>query len=264
MKAMKKIFAAAVAVCAGAALQAQQLTGYDVVKLAEEVDEGKTNSSRAVLTLTSQKGAVRTREILMREKDYGNIKKSVFIFSAPKDVLGVAYLSFDYPDKGETKQESDSWLYMPAMKKTRRISGSGKDDDFMGTDFSYADLGERGLNKDIFTLLGEETVDGQNCYKVEAVAKDKSEKSQRRILWIRKDNYILSKAEYYDRQNNLYKELSCSNIKQIDGIWTTEKMFMKNAKTGHSTLLELKDVKYNMDIPDAYFTVSAIERGNIR
>ena len=264
MKAMKKIFMAAIAVCSGAVLQAQQLTGYDIVKRADEVDEGKTNSSRAVLTLTSQKGAVRTREILMRGKDYGDVKKSVFIFSAPKDVLGVAYLSFDYPDKGETKQDSDSWLYMPAMKKTRRISSSGKDDDFMGTDFSYADLGDRGLNKDTFTLLGEESVDGQDCYKVEAAAKDKSEKSPKRVLWFRKDNYILAKAEYYDRQNNLYKALSCSGIKQVDGIWTTEKMFMKNAKTGHSTLLELKDVKYNMEIPDSYFTVSAIERGNIR
>lgn len=265
MKIVKTIFGVAALALAAGALFAEELTGYEIAKRGDAVDKGTTSSYTAAMTLTSQKGAVRTREIFMRSKDYGNVEKSVFVFSAPKDVLGVAYLSFDYPDKADgTKPDSDSWLYMPAMKKTRRIAGSGKDDDFMGTDFTYADLGDRGLNKDTFSLLGEETVDGEPCWKVEALSKDKSEKTQRRILWYRKDNYKVCKGEFYDRQNTLARELSCSGIKKIDGIWTTQKMLMKNLKNGHSTLLEMKDVKYNLPLSDNMFTVGAIERGNIK
>lgn len=258
------LFCAALAMTGFAAF-AQNLTGYDIAKRADEVDEGKTCSYTATLTLKSKKGAVRTREIMTREKDYGDVKKSVVVFVVPKDVEGVAYLSFDYPDKADgSKPDSDSWLFMPAMKKTRRIAGSGKDDDFMGTDFTYADMGDRGLTKDDFNLLDEEDVDGNPCWKVELVAKDKSEKTQRRILWYRKDNYKVVKGEYYDRQNELARILTTSDTTKIDGIWTTQKMFMQNVKSGHSTLLEMKNVRYNLPLDDKMFTVSAIERGSVR
>lgn len=250
---------------AGTLCIAEELTGYEIARRADAVDEGKTSSYTATMTLTNKKGATRTREIFMRTKDYGDVKKSAIVFTMPKDVSGVAYLSFDYPDNADgIKPDSDNWLYMPAMKKVRRISGSSKDEDFMGTDFTYSDMGDRGLTKDTFNLLGSETIDGFDCWKVEFLAKDKSEKTQRRILWFRKDNYKTVKGEYYDKQNTLTRELTCSGLTQIDGIWTTEKMLMKNVKNGHSTLLELRDVKYNMPLDDNMFTVSAIERGNIR
>ncbi|MCR5288806.1 MAG: outer membrane lipoprotein-sorting protein [Treponema sp.] len=248
-----------------AVLFSEELTGYDIAKRADSVDEGKTSSYTATMTLTNKKGATRIREISMRSKDYGDVKKSVIIFTMPKDVSGVSYLSFDYPDNSDgSKPDADSWLYMPAMKKVRRISGSSKDDDFMGTDFTYADMGDRGLTKDTFTLVGEELIDGFDCWIVEAKAKDTSEKTQRRVLWYRKDNYKALKGEYYDKQNTLTREMRCTDITQIDGIWTTGKMFMKNVKTGHSTLLEMKDVMYNRAFDDNMFTVSSIERGNIR
>ena len=127
MKKFRTVAAAAVLAMTGFAAFAQNLTGYEIAKRGDEVDEGKTCSYTATLTLTSKKGAVRTREIMCRNKDYGDVKKSVVVFVVPKDVEGVAYLSFDYPDKADgTKPDGDSWLFMPAMKKTRRIAGSGK------------------------------------------------------------------------------------------------------------------------------------------
>jgi len=262
---MKKKFLLMMCMIFVSSLFAQELTGYEIARRADEVDDGKTASYTATMTLTNKKGSKRIREIFMRKKDYGDVEKSAIVFTVPKDVAGVAYLSFEYPDKEDgSSKDSDSWLYMPAMKKVRRISSNGKDDEFMGSDFTYADMGERGLLKDTFTLIGSENVDGEDCWTVEAKAKDKNEKTQRRVLWFRKDNYILVKGEFYDRTDKLERELACSDIKQIEGIWTTGKMFMKNVKTGHSTLLEMKDVKYNMDLSDSLFTVSAIERGNIR
>lgn len=244
---------------------AQQPTGYDIAKRADEVDKGETSSYTATMTLVDKKGSKRVREIMMKSKDYGDTEKSVVVFTTPKDVAGVAYLMFEYDDAPDgTSKDSDNWLYMPAMKKTRRISGSSKGDDFMGTDFTYEDMGDRGLSKDTFNLLGEETVAGNECWKVECLAKDKTEKNPRRIVWYRKDSYMVQKAEFYDRQNNLQRVLECSNIKKIDGIWTTGKMYIKNVLTNHSTLLEMKDVKYNQPLNDNIFTVASLERGTVR
>ena len=240
---------------------AQSLSGYDIMKKADDVPSGNTSSYTATMTLTDKKGKVRTREVFMRSKDYGDTTKSVICFTTPKDVAGVAYLMFEYDDESK---DSDNWLYMPAMKKVRRISGSGKSDDFMGTDFTYEDIGERGLAKDTFTLLSEETVAGSKCYKVEAVAKDKTEKNPRRIVWIRADNFMMVKAEFYDRQNRLQRELTCSDIKQVDGYWTTGRMFIRNVQKEHSTTLEMKNVRYDIQIDDSIFTVSALERGAVK
>ncbi|MBR1912289.1 MAG: outer membrane lipoprotein-sorting protein, partial [Treponema sp.] len=173
---------------------AEELTGYEIAKRADAVETGDTSSYTATMTLVDKKGSKRVREVMMRSKDYGDTTKSVIVFTTPKDVAGVSYLMFEYDDAPDgTSKDSDNWLYMPAMKKTRRISGSSKGDDFMGTDFTYEDMGDRGLSKDTFNLLGEETVAGVKCWKVESLAKDKTEKNPRRIIWFRQDNYLTQK-----------------------------------------------------------------------
>ena len=131
----------------------------------------------------------------------------------------------------------------------------------MGSDFTYDDITDRGLNKDNFTLIGEETVEGSECWKIDCLAKDSSEKIPRHILWIRKDNYLMQKAEFYDQRGELQRVLVCSDIKEEDGIWTIHKMVMTNVQNGHSSELEIKNVHYNIDLPDNLFTVSSIERG---
>lgn len=245
------------------------MSGYDIMKKADEVESAKTGTYTANMILTNKKGSVREREVVCYMKDYGDTDKTVIVFRTPKDVAGVGYLMFEYDEKADgTTPDSDRWLYMPAMKKVRRISGSGSGDDFMGTDFTYDDMGDRGLSKDTYNLLGEEVVQESDdkvvCWKVECIAKDKTEKNSRRIVWIRKDNYIMQKAEFYDRQNNLQRELLCSDIKKIDGYWNTGKMFMKNVQTDHTTLLVMKDVKYNATVNDSWFTVASLERGTIK
>ena len=246
-------------------LFAESLTGYDIMKKNDEVPESTTASFIATMTLTDKKGQTRVREVIEKSKRFGGTKKTVIVFVTPKDVSGVGYLMFDYDEAADgTKKDTDSWLYMPAMKKVRRISGSDSSGDFMGTDFTYEDMGERGLGKDDFTLLGEESVDGVLCYKVEAVAKDGKDKNPRRIFWIGKDNFMLYKGEFYDRQGKLQRTLACSRIEQIDGFWTTGEMLMKNVQKNHSTLIEMKNVSYGVDVDDSLLTVAAMEKGRIR
>lgn len=239
----------------------EELTGYDIAKTSYNVDSGRTAHYEAVLTLLSKNGGVRSREISLRKKQFDGVKKSLITFSAPKDVAGVAYLAFDHDEKEGEAKESENWLYMPALKKIRRISGSARQDEFMGSDFTYEDIADRGLYKDNFTLVGEETAENSECWKIDCVAKDSSEKIPRRILWIRKDNYLPQKAELYDQRGELQRTLVCSDISEVDGIWTIHKMVMTNVQTGHSSVLEMKNVKYNMNLSDNLFTVANLERG---
>ena len=239
-------------------------TGYDIMKKADEVPEPKTSSSIATLTIHSKKGSDRIREVIMKSKDYGDVSKEVIVFTTPKDVAGTGYLMFNYDDENK---DSDNWLYLPAMKKTRRIASSGSESEgsFMGTDFTYQDMGERSLNKYDYNLLGEETVDGELCYKVECISKAHTEKDPRYISYIGKSDYILRKCEFYDRQDQLHRVLVCSNFTTIDGFKTAQKMKMENVQSGTWSLIETKNIVYNADdMDDSLFTVAALEKGRIR
>ncbi len=239
-------------------------TGYDIMKKADEVAEPKTSSSTATLTIHSKKGSDRIREVIMMSKDYGDVKKSVIVFTTPKDVAGTGYLMFDYDDDDK---DSDNWLYLPAMKKTRRIASSGSESEgsFMGTDFTYQDMGDRSLSKYDYNLLGEETVDGVVCYKVECISKAHTEKDPRFISYIGKTDYILRKCEFYDRQNQLHRVLTCTNFTTIKGFTTAQVMKMENVQTGTWSLIESKNIVYDdQDLDDSLFTVAALEKGRIK
>lgn len=249
-------------------LSAQSLTGYDIIKKANEVPEAKTASSTATLTIHSKKGNDRIREVIMKSKDYGDVTKEVIVFTTPKDVSGTGYLMFEYEeDSNGNKKDSDNWLYMPAMKKTRRIASSGSESEgsFMGTDFTYQDMNDRAISKYDYKLLGEESVDGTECYKVECISKAHTEKDPRYISYIGKADFILRKCEFYDRQDTLHRILTCSDFTTIKGYTTATKMKMENVQTGTWSTIETKNIVYDAnDIDDSLFTVAALEKGRIR
>ncbi|MCR4579480.1 MAG: outer membrane lipoprotein-sorting protein [Treponema sp.] len=243
-------------------------SGYDIMKKADQVPEPKTSSSKATLTIHSKKGSDRIREVIMKSKDFGDVTKEVIVFTSPKDVAGVGYLMFEYAeDASGNKKDADNWLYMPAMKKTRRIASSGSESEgsFMGTDFTYQDMGERSLNDYDYNLLGEEAVNGVDCYKVECISKAHTEKDPRYISYISKADYILQKCEFYDRQDQLHRVLTCTDFTTIDGYKTAQKMKMENVQTGTWSSIDTKEIVYNADdIDDSLFTVAALEKGRIR
>ena len=247
----------------GTALYAQDAN--EIAKKVHDLPDGKTSYSEVTLTLLDKNGKSRVREVATYNMKDGTTDKSITVFRSPKDVAGVSYLSFDYPDNPDgSPKDSDSWLYLPAMKKVRRVSGSSKDDDFQGTDFTYDDIGDRALGKDTFAIIGDDTVDGRACWKLEYTAKDKNAKISRRVLWIDKETYVTYKGEYFDKQNKLFKTMVCEDIREQDGYWTTGKMTMITIPTNHTTVYEVKEIKYDTDINPSFFTVSALERGQVK
>lgn len=256
---MKKILMTCASLFAAAILMAQPLTGDQVAAKVHDRPDGDTRYCEINLTLINKNGSKRVRELKSYSKDYGKDRKTIMFFLYPGDVKGTGFLTWDYD---RTDKEDDKWLYLPAMKKTRRISGSSsKTDYFMGSDFTYDDMGRRNLSEDTHTLLREETVDGHMCWVLQSVPKTTGEIYTKRISWIRQDCLIPVRVEYYDKLNKLHRLLVATDIKQIDGFWTIGKMNMKNVQTNHETALIFKNYKYNAPANDNMFTVSQLEKG---
>ena len=206
-------------------------------------------------------GAVRERKLISYSIDVGKEKKdrkSIMFFQYPGDVKGTGFLTWDYD---ELNKDDDKWLYLPAIKKTRRISGSSaKQDYFMGSDFTYDDMGSRNVDEDTHTLLGEETVDGQKCWKLESLPKDKRDIYSRKTALIRQDCLIPVRVEYYDKMGKLHRRLEMSDIAKVEGFWVARKMHMTNVQTEHQTVLEIKNPTYNIPMEESKFNVTTLEK----
>lgn len=238
-----------------------QLTGRDIMLKVDAQPNGNTRKSVMNMELVNSRGSKRVRSMLSYSKDYGKDKKTIMFFQAPADVKGTGFLTWDYNDESKT---DDRWLYLPAMKKTRRISGtSAKKEYFMGSDFTYDDMGNRDVNADNYKLLREETIDGHKCWVVESTPKNNDGLYSKTINWIIQDNYMVIKVEYYDKQNSLLKVLNINQIVKVDGFWTAKEMVMTNQQRNHKTIIRFESVAFNIPVDDNLFTVNSLEKGYI-
>lgn len=196
---MKRFILTSLVVLAFAATAMAQ-TGREIAQKVKDRPDGDTRQSELVMKLINKRGAVRERKLISYSIDVGEGKKdrkSIMFFQYPGDVKGTGFLTWDYDDPDK---DDDKWLYLPAMKKTRRISGSSaKQDYFMGSDFTYDDMGSRNVDEDTHKLLGEEEIDGHKCWELESTPKDKREIYSKKIAFIRQDCLIAVRVEYYDK-----------------------------------------------------------------
>lgn len=239
---------------------AHALTGRDIMVMVDERDDGDNRNSVMEMTLINRRGKKRIREVLNLSVDIIKDTKKMIFFRQPYDVKGTAFLSWEYDDP---KKDDDKWLYMPALRKTKRIAGESENDYFMGTDFTYDDLGDRNVDEDHHKLTGSEILKDKDCYIVESVPVDDDSYYVKKISWIIKESNIPLQCQYFDK-DGLLKTYHASEIKKVDGIWTTMEMDMVNHRENHKTIMKIKDIKYNTDIDESIFTVAYIKRGFIR
>lgn len=260
-KTKKRSFITALLLTAAAALYAEAPSGEEIMIRVDERYSGDSSRQLTTIELINSRGSKRIRKLLSYTKDYGDSDKTVMVFRHPTDVEGVGYLSWSYD---EADKDDDTWLFLPALKRSRRISGSSRNDYFMGTDFTYDDMGDRKVEEDEHSLVGEETLDGRACWVVQSVPREEGEMYSRRVSWIRKDIPIPLKVDYYDRQGELQKTLENSDIHEIDGIWTVGRMTMRNVQKDHTTVLRFEEIQFNLEVRDTLFSVASLERGRIR
>jgi len=230
---------------------------YDVTKL-------DAAESISTLTIRNAKGDTRVRKLAMVLKrfDGGKTEKRLIRFVAPADVKGTGLLTYDYEEKTD-----DMWLFLPALRKTRRIVSSDKAKSFMGSEFSYADVTPPSLADFTYSLKGSETVGKVACWVVEAKPKteDIAEDNgySKRTLWIGKPHNALRKATYHDLSGELLKELSVGEVREVD---PAKKRFrfidmeMVNKINGRSSSMHVDSIQLRDDVPDDYFTSRYLER----
>ena len=187
----------------------------------------------------------------------GEMEKNIMFFQSPADVKNTSFMSWTY----DSDKNDDQWIYLPALKKTKRISSDSKSDYFMGSDFTYDDLGDRKLDDDTHQLLREEAIDGIDYYVVESISKDEDYMYSKTITWIRKDNFIGLKKEFYDEDEDLLKTLKIKKFEEISGFLVITSSEMENVQKNHRTTMILGNVEINTGISDSKFTERMMMRG---
>ncbi len=255
---MKNLTAIAMAILMIAGISAEaQMSGRQIVEKAYNLPQGKDKTSTLTMTLTNKSGQTRVRKIKQFTKDFGNVEKKIMFFIAPADVKNTSFMNWSYDgDKAD-----DQWIYLPALKRVKRISSDSRSDYFMGSDFTYDDLGDRKLDADTHKLLREETVEGKDCYVVQSIPKDEDYMYSKTITWIRKDNFVGVKKEFYDEDGELLKILHIKKVEKISGFWVITHSEMDNVQKNHKTEIQLSNVKINSGVPASKFSERMMMRG---
>lgn len=234
--------------------------GREIVQKAINIADGENRRSLMHISSINKRGRERNIKLIAYSIDINEDTKSLMFINEPFDVKGTGFLSWDYND---SEKDDDKWLYLPAMKKIRRISGSSsKTEYFMGTDFTYDDMSKRNIDEETYKLLKEEVYDGYPCWVIESAPTDSKSIYSKKTTWIRKDNYMSIKVDFYDKMDNLLKTLTSDGIKKVDGFWVATKLTMVNIQNGHKTIMNIESIRYNLNIPGNIFTVNYLEKGN--
>lgn len=257
---MKKITLLLIVITTGILIA--QPSGRSIMEKLDQIKKPTDIQSQLKMTLISIKGGKerrRSRVLTSIEKRYEDGQyetKSLLRFSQPKEINGTGFLTWDKigpnPD--------DQWLYLPALKKVRRIRTKEKGRSFMGTDFSYEDLSGRDLNADKYELVGEEIIHGTDCYKIKASPKEKGTQYSARIVWVDKKNSLMKRVEFFNKKGTRFKILDIPDHVKNGEYWTATKMIMENLKNAHRTELEVIKVDYDQGLKDNIFTESFLKR----
>jgi len=223
------------------------LSARDIVDKAYNRDMPKSSMAKSKMIIVNEKGEMREREILTYTAEIKGIRKSLIKFLEPADVKDTSFLHIENP-KGEDEQ----FLYIPAIKKTRRIAGSQRSSSFMGSDFSYSDFEKRDVDSDEHSLIKEENYNGHDVYVVESIPRDDPDYSKF-VQWIRKDNFVPIRVDFYDKKGNLIKRLEVEKLENIDGYWISTKTVMQSLTKNKKTVIEIIEIKNNIEIPEKYF-----------
>jgi hypothetical protein len=217
------------------------------------------------MILIDKNGNERLREMKIFSKDKGKDTLRMQFFLAPADVKDTGFLTYDYYS-GE--KDDDQWLYLPDLRKTKRIATSDKSSAFMGSDFSYADMTRRVIDEWNYKILKEDEVDGQKVWLVEAVPVSKAVEDRygykKSILFVRQDIFIEVRAIHVLQEAQKVKYMEVKGLEKIDGIWVPTERWIKTTRSKralHRTKLIWDNVRLNQDLEESFFTVRQLEKG---
>lgn len=238
--------------------ETSQEKGLRIATETDVADTGFADQSTSVkMVLTNRQGQSSTR--LMRMKTLegkGDGDKTLIVFDNPRDVKGSAVLTWTHKIGSD-----DQWLYLPALKRVKRISSKNKSGPFMGSEFAYEDLASQEVEKYTYEYLGEEELDGHLCHVISRDPVDPNSGYSWQKVWIRQDRLTQEKVEYYDRKKALLKTLRFENYQQyLNKFWRADRFEMVNHQKGKTTVLAWNDYQFENNFVDKDFHQAALKR----
>lgn len=237
------------------------LHGQDARKIADRATNAiNLDAMEMVSTLSIQdnKGNERVRQIATATKKFDGATKTMMKFLSPAEVKGTTMLVYDYEEK-----DDDMWIYLPALRKTRRIVSSEKSKSFMGSEFSNADMSKPKMDDFSYNLLGSTTINSKDCWKIETKCLDEDIEDEngfsRKVFYVEKSTFLAQKIEYYDLDNELYKIMTISDYrKQENGGYFAYSMTMENVQTNRKSIMKVDKFQLGSSMSESSFAASKL------
>jgi outer membrane lipoprotein-sorting protein len=182
--------------------------------------------------------------------------KNLAIFDAPADVKGAAFLSHTH-----IRKPDDQWLYLPSLRRVKRIAPANKTAPFMGSEFSYEDLASAEVEKYTYKYVGDGTAAGQPTFLLERYPVDKHSGYRRQLVWVDQDRYVALKIEFYDRRGEKFKTLISNGFRQyLKRYWRATEMNMENHRSGRRTELRWANYRFRQNLSEQDFRPTSLPR----
>lgn len=230
-------------------------SGEEIMTAVRRRDVGRDERAEVRMRLEDRRGEGRERRLLRLRRTEGAEDHIRIQFLFPPDVRDTAFLLHDHPDR-----DDDRWLYLPSLGKAKRIAGAQKYRNFLGTDFTYDDLGGREPSEDTHTLEGQEAIEGRPAYRIRSVPNETENPYAYRIVWVWKEAPIVLKEEQYDRHGRLRKQARTLKLEPVQGVWTVTEREMVDVQERHRTALSFIAIRYNTDLKPDLFREQALVR----
>lgn len=234
--------------------------GLAIAREADRRDSGWGDAeARLRMVLKNRHGQQSVRALDVRFLETGQDgDKSLGYFQEPADVKGTALLTYSHKTEND-----DQWLYLPALKRVKRIASADKSGAFVGSEFSYEDLGSQEVEKYTYAYVKQERLDGEDCFVLERYPTAKYSGYTRQVVWIDTSAYRTRRVDYYDRKGSLLKTLTAGAFTvHLERYWRPGWVLMENHQTGKSTRLEWSGYRFRVGFKDADFTQDALKRAS--
>ncbi len=250
-------------------VNAQELSAQEIMEQMDSRYDGDSGIADYTMILIDRRDRQRTRELKQYRLDDGEDSKYLVQFESPADIRGTSYLNFDWDD---VDRDDDSWLYLPSLQRVKRLANNDTSDSFLGSDFTYADINGYEIEWYDFSFINQsDIIEGQDCWVIEAIPKpefkERAEDStgySRFHVWIRKDNFVQIQGQAWELRGNRIKYFTGTDVVLIDNVWTVQRrqaVTTRNGRREHTSVLQVIDAQYNVDISEDTFTTENMQRG---
>jgi len=232
-----------------------QPAGRDLAQGVYDRYVGDDMTCHQVMELVPADGQARVRELTITAADRDGLRRSLLRFTSPADIEGTGFLALE-DGQGGTEQ----FLYLPALKRSRRIVAGQKGRSFVNTDFTFEDMERRPVDDSDHTVAGEEAMGGVECWILESKPKPEAESQYSTVrAWVAKDMLVVLRADFFKKGPEPVKRYTVLQMENVQEIWTETKVTMEDLETGHKTVLTTSGVKYNTGVEESAFSVKALE-----